>query len=243
MPSYSCRICHKTFTRLSSLDRHKETKHPELFDSKVMDDKTNDKDDGSNHEMDFDDLVNPRPYDIFDHVKGEHTAENDDDDDNDDDDEDNESTKDDEDNDEEEDKNSKDDSEHEEDEVKYNFWGHLRQIVYKHNKAKINQMVEQLMEQSPDMSKDEAQNKVAVDILPNFRKQLYRLYFSTVRDYAKMRNNPAHKKFMRTKCKLEDEDDLSDDEALHNAIEQRKFLILKRTQLTDDDVKHLIDLF
>ena len=126
---FKCRVCHKSFGRMWSLERHQETKHPEVFGSvdKESDDNASNTDE-SNHEKGFADLVNPRENDIFD--------------------DDNESTKDDddEDDDEDDDKNSNHDSEHEEDEVKYNFWGHLRQIVYKHNKAKINQMVEQLME-------------------------------------------------------------------------------------------------
>ena len=68
MPSYSCRICHETFTRLSSLDRHQETKHPEIFESKnnVSDDVSNPETDGSDDEMDLDDLDKIQPRDIFD---------------------------------------------------------------------------------------------------------------------------------------------------------------------------------
>ena len=184
----------------------------------------------SNHERDFDDLVNPRERDIFD-------------DDDDDDDDEEEHTNDDDDDDDAKSKTNDDDDDDDDDEDDdhFDFWENLRGIVFRQNKEKIERMVNEMMEESPEMSKKEATNKVAVKILPDFRKQIYRLYFMKVREYQQLRRDPAHKKIMATKRKVEDEDDFSNDEALNVAIKQRKYLILKKIKLADDDVVHLYD--
>ena len=75
------------------------------------------------------------------------------------------------------------------------------------------------------MSEIEAKKKDFSEILPVLRKELVNVYLDHLQWMTEMKRDPVHRKIMKTRDALIDEDHFDRDEALAAAIKMRKFTL------------------
>ena len=70
-----------------------------------------------------------------------------------------------------------------------------------------------------------AKTEAYFEILPKLQKQLANVYAERLSWISEMKNDPVHRKIMKSKRDFIENDDFEPDEALEAAIDKRKFLI------------------
>ena len=85
------------------------------------------------------------------------------------------------------------------------------------------------------MSTGDAHQIAYKRILPNLRRNIATNYMKKILEHTKLRQDPIHRKILKTKQKLQEDDDYESDEAMRYAVKKRKYLILKATGTLSDD--------
>ena len=91
------------------------------------------------------------------------------------------------------------------------------------------------------MSTGDAHQIAYKRVLPNLRRNIAMNYMKKILEHTKLRQDPIHQQNLKTKRKLQEEDDYESEEAMRYAVKKRKYLILKATgtlsgdELEDED--------
>ena len=85
------------------------------------------------------------------------------------------------------------------------------------------------------MSTGDAHQIAYKRILPNLRRNIATNYMKKILEHTKLRQDPIHRQILKTKRKLQEDDDYESEEAMRYAVKKRKYLILKATGTLSDD--------
>ena len=79
------------------------------------------------------------------------------------------------------------------------------------------------------MSTGDAHQIAYKHILPNLRRNIATNYMKKILEHTKLRQDPIHRQILKTKRKLQEDDDYESEEAMKYAVKKRKYLISKAT--------------
>ena len=102
-------------------------------------------------------------------------------------------------------------------------WGVLIQKAASELRTKYDELVQSF--QNEGLIHIEGKKEAFSEILPLLRKELGNVYFERFQCMTEMKRDPVHRKIMKTRDVLVDEDHFDPDEAKATAIKKRKFLL------------------
>ena len=85
------------------------------------------------------------------------------------------------------------------------------------------------------MSTGDAHQIAYKRILPNLRRNIAMNYMKKILEHTKLRHDTIHQNILKTKRKLQEDNDYESEEAMRYAVKKRKYLILKATGTLSDD--------
>ena len=219
-----CSECGKPFTRYYNMMRHKVNAHPELFIKKGrdMDEEENEededkqsKDDQSEDDQSEDDQSEQGSEDD----QSEQGSEESGDDEEDDEDDDAEASED-------------------EDATTFDLWTYLKNIAL--NDSDIGEKIEEIKGKLDDgeLTDEEVHKQAMCVVKPDILKHIYTHYVNFLKLWHFAKEDKSHKKVMKTKRKLMNEEDFDPAEAIEHAVKKRKYLIAKATHLLETDIEN-----
>ena len=116
-------------------------------------------------------------------------------------------------------------------------WGVLIHEAASELRTKYYELVQSF--QNEELSEIEGKKEAFSEILPLLRKELGNVYLERLQWMTEMKRDPVHRKIMKTRDALVDEDHFDPDEAMAAAIKKRKFLLERmledRQHFTEND--------
>lgn len=210
-----CPKCDRPFSRHSNMVRHLQNVHhkykpEEDEEENVIEDETDSESDGENS----------------DDVESNHEKDSVDD-----------STSDEEEEEEEESDHDNDSEDEEKDDAEtYDLWNYLKAAARKNASlaAKFEEMKQRL--DNGDLTDEELSEEARRLLKPDVLKHISAHYANFLKIWHFAKENKYHRQIMKTKRKLIDEEEFSPVEAIEQAVKKRKYLIVKATDLLEDDL-------
>jgi hypothetical protein len=111
-------------------------------------------------------------------------------------------------------------------------------------KQRRNIALEEMKESLINTGLDEqsAKDKAISNMLPKLQKELENIYMERLVWMRQLKKDPVHKKIVRTKDALVENDDFDPEEALEAAVDKRKFLIRRLLKRYDFDEENYDDM-
>ena len=85
------------------------------------------------------------------------------------------------------------------------------------------------------MSTGDAHQVAYKRVLSNLRWNIAMNYMKKILEHTKLRQDPVHRNILKTKRKLQEDDDYESEEAMRYAVKKRKYLILNATGTLSED--------
>ena len=137
---------------------------------------------------------------------------------------------------EDEDEDEEEEEEEEEEAEMYNLWAYLKDVATKDEAviAQFEETKERLAD--PELSEDEVAEQARRVIRPEILKHIYEHYANFLKLWHYTKEDRYHKRIMKTKRKLMDEEDFLPAEAIEQAVKKRKYLIVKAADMLEADL-------
>ena len=202
-----CPECNRPFSRHSNMVRHLHNVHHENEEKIEIEDETASDSDGENS----------------DDVKSHHEIDSDD-----------ESMSEDEEMESDDDNDGED--EEKDDATTYDLWNYLKDAARKDVSlaSKFEEIKQRL--DNGDLSEEELSEEARRVLKPDVLKHICKHYANFLKIWHFAKDNKYHRQIMKTKRKLIDEEEFSPAEAIEQAVKKRKYLIVKATDLLEDDL-------
>ena len=102
-------------------------------------------------------------------------------------------------------------------------WTSLIEETKQRSNIAFEEMKESLI--NGGLPEQSSKDKAYSNILPKLQKELENIYMERLVWMRQLKKDPVHKKIMRTKDELVENDDFDPEEAMEAAVDKRKFLI------------------